>query len=330
LTASGARSKMAPTHLPRTEIVMSELLATDAGPQSNLPNRLRLLCVSDEEPSWTALALLLSRHGCHEPHFRWCDSDAQVLSVLRDETFDCIVICQAREADEALPGKSLLQAVETAGHAEPVLIVVPSVSDAWLKQMSGEGCEILVTPAGWRCAALPDWIARTIHRAEVVRENARLADADRRRTDRERDESEQLLDQQRRILRAGLTTCEDDDDDRLPEQVDEFYQDLLRTYVMMGSGNLSEEIRRLCEIFAVADVSPRTLLRIHLQRVENLIRGLGKRSSRHILVRADVLAMELMIQLGEFYRRKSHQRGLGGFGIDLLHEESLRQKHAGR
>jgi hypothetical protein len=68
------------------------------------------------------------------------------------------------------------------------------------------------------------------------------------------------------------------------------------------------------------------VLRVHLERVESLIRGLGSRSSRHVMVRADILAMELMIQVGECYREKSQRPGLGDYGIDLLHADSLRQK----
>jgi hypothetical protein len=98
---------------------------------------------------------------------------------------------------------------------------------------------------------------------------------------------------------------------------------------MMGSGNLAEEIKKLAQLFVLAGISPRAALHVHLERVESLIRGLGSRSSRHVMVRADILAMELMIQVGECYRERSQTRGLGDYGIDLLHAESLRQKADG-
>jgi hypothetical protein len=87
------------------------------------------------------------------------------------------------------------------------------------------------------------------------------------------------------------------------DEVLQFYDEMLRTYVMMGSGRLSSEITRLAELLAAARVSPRDALGMHLQRVETLVRGLGSRSSRHVLSRADLLALELTIQLGECYRR---------------------------
>jgi hypothetical protein len=94
----------------------------------------------------------------------------------------------------------------------------------------------------------------------------------------------------------------------------------------MGSGGLVDEIRKLAQLLVLAGLSPGAALHVHLERVEELIRGLGSRSSRHVMSRADLLAMELMIELGECYRQKSTRRGLGDYGIDLLHEESLRQK----
>ena len=309
--------------------------------RSLLPSQLRLLCVSPTEPSWTVLALLLDKHGCHEPQFRWCGASAGALALLREETFECLIVFvpEAREAGGSYPLTAFLSAVATSGSVEPILVLTTGGTDDALVNLSEFDCEVLVSSAGWHSSALPVWIARAINRAQLVQENLRLSNADRRRASRERNETEQLLEEQRRILEEGLRwsaftdagashreALHEDESARLPEQVAVFYQELLRTSVMMGSGNLSEEIRKLAQLLVAAGVSPRSALRIHLERVETLIKGLGTRSSRHVMVRADVLAMELMIQLGECYRQKSQRRGLGDYGIDLLHERSLQQR----
>jgi CheY-like chemotaxis protein len=306
--------------------------------QSVLPARLRLLCVSAAEPSWTVLALLLDKHGCTEPQFRWCETGAAALAMLRDETFDCIVLHEASPVggaarlSTALP---FLQAVAAGGGAEPVLVLAGRADDEWLLACSACDCEVLVTTAGWQSHALPAWIGRTLTRTHLAREVQRLASADRRRAVLDRDESEQMIEQQRRIIGASLAVASGPtheaagSDTPLPEQVSAYYEELLRAYVMMGSGNLADEIRKLAQLFVLAGISPRAALRVHLERVEGLIRGLGSRSSRHVMVRADILAMELMIQVGECYRERSQTRGLGDYGIDLLHAESLRQKGEG-
>ncbi|HID23240.1 MAG TPA: hypothetical protein EYP14_12675 [Planctomycetaceae bacterium] len=91
---------------------------------------------------------------------------------------------------------------------------------------------------------------------------------------------------------------------QLPEPVYSYYDELLRTYVIMGAGNLGSEIAQLATVLAVAGLSPREALELHLERVENLVRGLGNRSTRHVMARADLLALELVIHLGECYQRR--------------------------
>ena len=63
------------------------------------------------------------------------------------------------------------------------------------------------------------------------------------------------------------------------------------------------EIRKFAEEVAAAGLTPRQVMRLHLGRVEELVSGLGSRSSRHILGRADLLALEVMIYLAECYQR---------------------------
>ena len=59
---------------------------------------------------------------------------------------------------------------------------------------------------------------------------------------------------------------------------------------------------------------------LHLQVLEEMIRGLGSRSARHVMNRADMLILEVMINLAEGYRDRfmkrvnpPRQRTLPGF-----------------
>jgi hypothetical protein len=47
---------------------------------------------------------------------------------------------------------------------------------------------------------------------------------------------------------------------------------------------------------------------LHLHVLEELVHGLGTRSTRHVMTRADLLAMEIMIHLAEKYRRRYQER----------------------
>ncbi|MDZ4820845.1 MAG: hypothetical protein SGJ20_17915 [Planctomycetota bacterium] len=91
---------------------------------------------------------------------------------------------------------------------------------------------------------------------------------------------------------------------RLPENLVAHYRELLRAYVIMGSGNLTHEMRGLTELFVTIGISPQQTMLLHLQVLEELVRGLGSRSARHVMTRADLLGLELMIHLAEGYRER--------------------------
>jgi hypothetical protein len=174
----------------------------------------------------------------------------------------------------------------------------------------------------WDSPALVSVLKRAIIRSERTRQSRRLEIAQSKRMARERDEAEQLLNQQRRIIddldardaaeptnvtRQAMLDCfgrAAPCRTSLPPEINSYYQELLRTYVIMGSGNLGGEIAKLADLLVVAGCGPREALSLHLERVESLVGGLGNRSTRHVLARADLLALELMIHLGESYRRR--------------------------
>lgn len=295
---------------------------------AELPPRLRLLWVGPEEPSWVSLTLQLDAQGCWEPRFRWVSTSHEALAVLRDESFDCVLLGgNSAAADETrYDPLSLLSAIRASGCDDPVILVATHVDDRQWAEVCQFDCEVLVTPRLWESVAMGPLLKRAIQRVELSRENHRLAFANHRRLLRERDEADHLLRQQRQIVSelealAESTAQQRDHDSHsepatnaaetgftsprhsLPPEINDHYHELLRTYVIMGSGNLGGEIANLAKLLAAAGLSPRQALELHLQRVETVVRGLGNRSTRHVMARADLLALELMIHLGEHYQR---------------------------
>jgi hypothetical protein len=90
----------------------------------------------------------------------------------------------------------------------------------------------------------------------------------------------------------------------LPEKLVVHYSELLRAYVIMGSGNLSAEMSTLAELLVSAGVTPQQTMLLHLKVLEQLIHGLGSRSARHVMSRADLLVLEVMIHLAEGYQSR--------------------------
>ena len=312
-------------------------------PTPSLPPRLRLLCIGPQQPSWVSLTLQLDAEGCLEPQFRWVSTSHEALTLLREESFDCMLIADVSEGTRDRTQEdplALLRAIRASGCDDPVVLITPRITDERWAEVCNRDCELLVTPNMWESLALVPMIKRAVSRVETSRENRRLGVANHRRLVRERDEAEHLLRQQRQIVHelealaypsvsgpasedetlepASSDTAEDVCETsfpsessaprarprfQVPAEINEYYHELLRTYVIMGSGSLGAEIAKLAELLSVGFLSPRETLELHLERVETLVRGLGNRSTRHVMARADLLALELMIHLGECYQR---------------------------
>jgi len=151
------------------------------------------------------------------------------------------------------------------------------------------------------------WIvARAVQFHQLIRENRRLNHAERQRLQREHDEAERLLRQQRSLI------ADQDTSNRpppgLPTELINHYRELLRTYVIMGSGNLAPELSSLAELLATAGLTAPQAMQLHLHVLEDLVHGLGARSTRHVMTRADLLVMEILIHLADGYHRRYQER----------------------
>jgi DNA-binding NarL/FixJ family response regulator len=327
---------------------MSDWLA--APPESGVAAGFRLLCVGTTEPDWIGLTLQLDAIGCHDPRFRWVSTPSETMTLLRQENFDCIIIeCvqsidggKDRDDDNAWDAIALLQAIRASGCDDPLILLSRRPDDGLVVDACRFQCELLVSSALWSSRALVNVMQRTIGQALTARENHQHAVANHRRLVRERDEAGHLLRQQRDIIselevlahgvsadsdcnRRQSVVCgaesSDEDSEAIPEQrthsiavpdeVRTYYYELLRTYVIMGSGNLGAEIGQLARILAEFKLSPRDTLSLHLERVEHVVKGLGNRSTRHVMARADLLALELIIHLGECYQQAASAEPVG-------------------
>lgn len=301
-------------------------------PQSGLPVGFRLLCVAPKEPSWIGLALRLDAIGCHDARLKWVSTSPEAMTTLRNEVFDCIVLVHQGCSGQAdWDSINLLNAIRASGCEDSVIVLTSTPNDLLTSVAFESNAEVLVSPALIDSKALVPCIQRGLKQCELRRENHRLQVANHRRLVRERDEADHLLQQQRDIVKelellTGRLGAEGDvrvfDPDGLiasgkandptrapltvPDEIKTFYQELLRTYVIMGSGNLGSEIASLAQVLAGIGLSPRDTLSLHLERVEQLVRGLGNRSTRHVMARADLLVLELIMHIGECYQQKSH------------------------
>jgi hypothetical protein len=295
---------------------------------SHFSSTPRLLCVRDSEPSWVHLTQSIHAAGLAPPRCVWVSTCRDAISRLREEPFDCILInipaTGSFVRDDSGPF-GLIRALRTGGCEDPVVIVGRLFADAeWMAACEAD-CDVFVSARGWESPVLGAVVKRAIVRGERMRESSRLNAAHHRRLLRERDESEQLLAHQRQLI-AELEALPDPlrEDQRRPpvavadpasktpgakpgdEPVHDFaerYSGLLRSYVLMGSGSLASEIAEMADCFVAACLPPPEALQLHLMCVERLVKGLGNRSARHVIARADLLAIELMTHLAHRSQR---------------------------
>lgn len=220
------------------------------------------------------------------------------LARLRDEVFDAILVCHVPGELDAL---DLVEGYRAGGADDPI-VVLGEQSEQEMAALCYE-----VGADGYVCISTTTrnliWVvARAVQRHQLVCENQRLALADQTRLQREQVEAACVLEQQRGLLDNQAETFV------LPGELVAHYRELLRTYVIMGSGNMADELQCLAELLIVAGVTARQTMRLHLHVLECLIQGLGTRSARHVMTRADLLVQELLLHLADGYRGRYQER----------------------
>ncbi len=281
-----------------------------------LPARMRVLSITTRRRTGSWLAEALAADSASQVLLEEVVGAAAGLARLRDEVFDAVLVTHEPGELDAL---GLIEGYRAGGSDEPILVLgtqsEPEIS-ALCYEVGADGY-LCVNTATTRNLI---WLtARAVQRHELIRQNHRLAQAEQSRIQREHDEAERLLSQQRALLsdieRLRLPETSADSVQvgssellPLPEPLLCHYRELLRTYVIMGSGNLGSELERLAKLLITAGLSARETLQLHLVVVEELVRGLGTRSARHVMNRADLLVLEVMVHLAEGYRYRYHDR----------------------
>lgn len=292
---------------------------------SSLPPHIRVLYITNRQRTGGWLAEAFAHDSATEVQLEEAMGSAAGLARLREEAFDAVLVSHEPGELDAL---ELIEGYRAGGADEPI-IVLGHQSEQELAALCFEvGADAYVCVNATTTRTLIWMVARAIHRCLLERENRRLAQAEQQRLQREHDEAERLLVQQRALIQdlvglrlgggasastAGALPAAPGGDRpsspppaslALPSELVQHYRDLLRTYLIMGFGNLGAELARLAELLASAGVSARQAMSLHLHVLEDLIHGLGTRSTRHVMARADLLVLEIMIHLADGYRRR--------------------------
>jgi DNA-binding NarL/FixJ family response regulator len=293
-----------------------------AAPWGALPRRLRVLYItcSMRTGAWLAEAFAADRAA--EIELDEALGAGAGLARLREEHYDAVLVSHEPGELDAL---ELVEGLRAAGADEPA-VVLGSAGDDELSALCYEvGADAYVCIETATTRNLIWVVARAVERQLLIRENRRLTQAERNRLRLEHSEAERLLDQQRALIRdlEQLRRFSFDSQDvatgeagteRPPQpaaasleetnSLANHYRELLRAYVIMGSGNLAEEMRAFADSLVFAGVSAPQAIELHVHVLEELVRGLGSRSARHVMTRADLLVLEVIVHLAERYRQR--------------------------
>jgi DNA-binding NarL/FixJ family response regulator len=283
-----------------------------------LPPQMRVLHVRAAARGGGWLAGALAADSACAVEIEDCQGAGAGLERLRGESFDAVLVCHVPGELDAL---EFLEAIQASGSDDPI-VVLGDAPEGELSALCYEaGAQAYLCLATATTRTLIWTVARAVEHCRLVREWHRLQQAEARRLRQEHAEAQRLLDQQRELIRdlealrepaSGgeiaakfpLISQQATDCDALylPKEFVAHYRDLLRTYVMMGSGNLGAELATLAELLVAGGVTAPQTMQLHVRVLEDLVRGLGSRSSRHVMSRADMLALEVMLHLAEGYR----------------------------
>lgn len=293
-----------------------------------LPLAMRLLYIASAPAAgWLHEAFAADR--ATEVTLDLAGGAAEGIARLREEAYDAVLIGHQPGALDAL---ELIEGLRAGGAEEP-FVVLGAEGEAEMAALAYEaGADAYLCIETTTTRGLLWVVARSIEWRRLVRENRRLLEAERKRLRAEHSEAERLLDQQRALIRdleslrscgpvdeacgdeiesndtpANLLAAVRSDAATTPEALASFaanYRELLRAYVIMGSGNLAHDLGALADSLASAGVSAPQAIELHVQVLEELVRGLGSRSARHVMSRADLLVLEVIVHLAEGYRRR--------------------------
>jgi DNA-binding response OmpR family regulator len=287
-------------------------------PWGYLPPRMRVLFITGPQRTGNWLAEAFASDSASDVLLEEAQGITDGLAKLRDERFDAVLV--SHEPD-GLDGLDVVDAIR-AGTSDDQPIVI--LGDECEQQISAicfvAGADAYIHVNTTTTRTLIWQVARAVERHALIADNRRLQQSHRHRLRLEHDEANRMLKQQRAMLdglaticRADLSTVDEFERQaepcslailNLPPQLTNHYRELLRAYVIMGSGNLADEMNHLAEMFAFASVTPQQAMLLHLHVLEEMINGLGSRSARHVMNRADMLILEVIIHLAEQYRAR--------------------------
>ena len=279
-----------------------------------LPPRMRVLFIAGSRRRAGWLNEAFAADSATEIQLEEAITRAHGIERIRDDVFDAIIVSHEPEQFDAF---EFLGAVRAGnGEHQPTLVLGDSPAHEMrvLSYEVGAGAYVCINHTSTR--ELMWQLARVIERHELLVENRRLVMEHKHRLQLEHEEATRLLEQQRELIKTAqthswhmqgepshpqITPCTGAS---VPDSLVAHYKELLQTYVIMGSGNLSSRIQTFSSQLAKLGITAQQSMQMHLQVLEQVVNQLKSRSARHVVNRADLLVLDVLLHLCEEYQQR--------------------------
>ncbi len=299
--------------------------ALSSTPWGLLPPRMRVLYVTSASRTGAWLAEAFASDSACDVTLQEAHGTSAGVEHLRDQVFDAVLVSHEPGQLDAL---SFVDGLRAGGAEEPLLIAGQPSESEMAALCYEVGADAYVCTNTTTTRTLLWTVARAVERHHLIRENRRLQQAERHRLQQEQQEATRMLTEQRGLLGQRHGACGTDPNtdaheaassansasaaldvdavglSQLDAAVHAHYREMLRAHVMMGSGKLPSEMSALAETLASSGVTAPQTMQLHVQALEELVQGLGNRSARHVMTRADLLLVDLLVHLAEQYRQR--------------------------
>lgn len=276
-----------------SELAASELAASDIASRT----ALHLLYVLGPRSPKGWLQQTLHQSSAHEIEVRETPLLPTALECLRESAFDVVVIDQ--DASERSPREVVTALQSGTSELQPIVVFAAGTdrtrATVYLEAGASCYCSLGNTTAQELVWQLHD----VRQQSQIAGEQKQLSDWRTRHEAKQHDEILKLLAEQRSIFGfADRLRSESTIDDAAPcfEELRRSCADLLQAYVVMGRGQLANEVRHLASQLHDDQVSLPRLLQCYAAALTDLVQHRGARSARHVFDRGNLLLLDVLLQ----------------------------------
>ena len=285
---------------------------------AQLPGKLEVLLIGENQVAQPILTTLdqvfrdLANGGCRVL-LRHALGIANGLALLRDQSFDVVLVASSSidsVAEPVIHGSlpDIINSIRTGCSADQSVMVVGTGSRESLAVTCFEcGADAYVDLTTTTTTDLVWQMATAARQQKLIAENMRLKQNQQQHVHRQSEEALVRWKEQSALLQPKEFVNGNSAADETPN-LRGYYREVLQTQIIMGAGQPSDELVRLCDLLVEERMTARKLMRLHLSVVDEMIDELGDRSARHVMNRADGLVINLLMRLTDGYHQQSDKR----------------------